>query len=152
MKIAGFALKDEQTQLLPCPNPWCGRSQPAPKRGNGVQKWIDWYEVLCGKCGTKGPPHPTKAAAIAAWNTRHSAETGEGGDHPWYDPAQPPPEGQPVLATYRAWNRPNGKPMKHVVWWWEGDWRIYPYTADRGHVDRWRPLASAPDRTAPGAA
>ena len=52
------------------------------------------------------------------------------------------PEGMPVLAMYRAWNRPNGKLMKHVVWWLEGDWRIYPPRESRGYVDRWCPIAA----------
>ena len=124
----------DQLELLPCPNPWCEDGEPGTRGGTSSLK-RPWYQVLCSKCGITGPVHATKPAAVAAWNTRKGTDGGDPADESWRDAAQPAPEGQPVLALYKAWDRPNGKLMKHVVWWWEGDWRVYPFTGNRGHVD-----------------
>lgn len=90
-----------------------------------------------------GPRQPNDPGAIAAWNTRREIEDTAAVAEGWRDAAHPAPEGQPVVALYRAYNRPDGKWMKHVVWWREGGWRIYPFTCNKGFVDRWRPLEAA---------
>ena len=133
-------MSERPSQLLPCPNPWCEGSDPClrggtTRLGGGERHW-----VACARCRMDGPAESCPEAAVAAWNTRAGSESEDCG---WYDANQPPPEGEPVVALYRAWNRPDGKLMKHVVWWREGGWRIYPFTANRGFVDRWRPLATA---------
>ena len=75
-----------------------------------------------------GPREASDAAAIAAWNTRKDDEEAELCGEGWRDAAQPAPE---------------GKWMKHVVWWREDGWRIYPFSSNKGFVERWRPLAAA---------
>ncbi|MET0179404.1 MAG: hypothetical protein ABW194_02835 [Novosphingobium sp.] len=133
-------MSQERSELLPCPNPWCDQGELDIEWVCGSHRTADEYRIVCRRCATAGPSRSAKPAAIAAWNTRKSAEEDEGGEIAWHDASQPAPEGLPVLALYRAFNRPDGKPMTHVVWWREGDWRIYPFTGNHGHVDRWRPL------------
>lgn len=67
---------------------------------------------------------------------------------PWYDAAIPAPEGQPVLAEFHAWNDPKRDVMRHVVWWFRGQWCSYPSTEDVAYVDRWQPLPGSADMTA----
>ena len=134
-------MTDQRTELLPCPNPWCEQSEPVTRRASGGA-FGGGLQVVCARCGTAGPAHPNEIGAVAGWNTRKSVEPGESGEEAWRDAAEAAPEGQPVLALYRAWNRPNGRLMKHVVWWREGGWRIYPHRDNSGYVDRWRPLCA----------
>ena len=131
------------SELLPCPNPWCDASELVVRPvGSGV-RFRERIQVVCRKCGITGPDHASRAGAIAGWNTRKSVDPGAATGETWFAPSHPAPEGMPVLAMYRAWNRPNGRLMKHVVWWLEGDWRIYPHRDSRGHVDRWCPIATS---------
>ena len=123
-------MTDTRSELLPCPNPWCDRGDPCLRRGCERMRRTTWAQVFCNRCEMGGPRETNDASAIASWNTRR-------------DDAQPAPEGQPVIALYRAFNRPDGKWMKHVVWWREDGWRIYPFTSNKGFVERWRPLAVA---------
>ena len=131
-------MSERPSQLLACPNPWCEGSDPCLRSGSARLGGAERHWVACARCRMDGPAESSPEAAVAAWNTRAGSE---GEDCGWYDANQTPPEGEPVVALYRAWNRPDGKLMKHVVWWREGGWRIYPFTANRGYVDRWRPLA-----------
>ncbi len=64
-------------ELKPCP--FCGG---APKLFIGAVEFTD-AEVHCGNCGSVSGNYPTKAEAIAAWNTRAALK----GDAP-----QPKPE------------------------------------------------------------
>jgi hypothetical protein len=63
-------------ELLPCPNPWCeaaereGDFSPQLYRRN----FGNWY-VCCTSCPQNGPICSTEAQAIAAWNTRHTAQS-----------------------------------------------------------------------------
>ena len=128
------------SRLLPCPNPWCAGSDPCLRSGKTglgapLRHWVG-----CTRCRMDGPGESSPEAAIAAWNTRAGTDSE---DCAWHDASEQPAEGEPVIALYRAWNRPDGPLMKHVVWWREGGWRIYPFTANRGFVDRWRPLTAA---------
>ncbi|HUQ13978.1 MAG TPA: hypothetical protein VM055_06850 [Novosphingobium sp.] len=104
---------------------------------------IERVSVYCAACETAGPVRSCREAAIAAWNTRKGAECEDAIGVAWHDATLPAPEGKPVMALYRAWNRPDGPLMKHVVWWREGGWRIYPFTTNQGFVERWRELAVA---------
>ena len=113
------------------------------RRGSDKLRRTSWGQVFCTRCEMAGPRETSDAAAIAAWNTRKDDEEAELCGEGWQDGAQPAPEGQPVIALYRAFNRPEGKLMKHVVWWREDGWRIYPFTSNKGFVERWRPLAVA---------
>lgn len=135
-------MTDTISELLPCPNPWCDLSDLAVKRVSIGVRFLERRQVVCRKCGICGPEHATEVGAITGWNTRKSVDPTEGRSELWYEATQPAPEGMPVLAMYRAWNRPEGKLMKHVVWWLEGDWRIYPLRDSRGHVDRWCPIVA----------
>ena len=136
-------MTDTRSELLPCPNPWCDRGDPSLRRGCERMRRTTWAQVFCTRCEMAGPRETGDAAAIAAWNTRKDDEEAELCGEGWRDAAQPAPEGQPVVALYRAFNRPDGKWMKHVVWWREDGWRIYPFTSNKGFVERWRPLAVA---------
>jgi len=50
-----------------CPNPWCiSEQQPDLVNTRPTNRWF----VSCEECMIDGPTHPTKADAIAAWNTR----------------------------------------------------------------------------------
>lgn len=129
------------SELLPCPNPWCEASDPRLSRGSDRLKRCETVQVVCARCEMAGPTHSTELAAIAAWNTR-ADDDADDACADWRDAQTPAPEGQPVIALYRAFNRPTGRLMKHVVWWREGGWRIYPFTSNSGFVDRWRPLAA----------
>ena len=133
---------DPPSELLPCPNPWCDLSDLQVRRVSIGVRFLDRRHVVCRRCGITGPDHATHDGAVAAWNTRKSVDAGEARIETWHEATQPAPEGMPVLAMYRAWNRPNGALMKHVVWWLEGDWRIYPHRDSRGHVDRWCPIVA----------
>jgi len=135
-------MTDLLSQLLPCPNPWCDRGEPCLRQGSEGFRHKRWAQVCCSRCETTGPRMNDAEAAIAGWNTRRASEATEGPDETWCDAAQPGPEGQPVVALYHAFNRPDGALMKHVVWWREGGWRIYPFTGNKGFVERWRPLAA----------
>ena len=141
-RTATRAMTDPISELLPCPNPWCELGDLHVRLVSIGVRFLARRQVACRKCGITGPDHASEAGAIAGWNTRKSVDPGAAGAEAWYDAAQPAPEGMPVLAMYRAWNRPEGKLMKHVVWWLEGDWRIYPHRDSRGHVDRWCPLVA----------
>ena len=136
-------MTDTRSELLACPNPWCDRGEPHLRRGCDRMRQTTWAQVQCTHCDTAGPRETSDAAAIAAWNTRKGEEAAAAACQDWRDAAQPAPEGQPVIALYRAFNRPEGKWMKHVVWWREGGWRIYPFNGNSGFVERWRPLAAA---------
>lgn len=57
----------------------------------------------------------------------------------WRDIADMP-ENQPVLAKFRAWNKPDGEQMQHVVWLFEGKVRPYPKTDEEAYADAWKPL------------
>ncbi len=57
----------------------------------------------------------------------------------WRDIADMP-ENQPVLAKFRAWNKPDGEQMQHVVWLFEGKVRRYPKTDEEAYADAWKPL------------
>ena len=57
----------------------------------------------------------------------------------WRDIADMP-ENQPVLAKFRAWNKPDGEQMQHVVWLFEGKVRLYPKTDEEAYADAWKPL------------
>lgn len=73
-----------------------------------------------------------------------TAETGIDFDAlDWTDRSTPPPHGEPVLAEHRAWNRDDGELMHHTVWWWNGEYRIYPVMDGVAYCDRWTPLPSA---------
>jgi hypothetical protein len=133
-------MTDKRSELLPCPNPWCDRGDPCLRRSRERKHRTIWVQVFCTRCEMAGPRGLGDAAAIAAWNTRKDEI--DLGNEGWVDAAHPAPEGQPVIALYRAFDRPGGKAMKHVVWWREGGWRIYPFTNNTGFVDRWRPLAT----------
>lgn len=136
-------MTDTHSELLPCPNPWCDRGQPHLRRGSERMRQLHWAQVHCTHCDMAGPRETSDEAAIAAWNTRKDDDEATADRHDWRDAAQPAPEGQPVIALYRAFNRPEGKWMKHVVWWREDGWRIYPFVSNKGFVERWRPLAAA---------
>jgi len=129
-------------ELLPCPNPWCDRGEPCLRQGCDRIKQCTWAQVYCMRCQTAGPREICADSAVRAWNTRKDADGSMAVDTDWHDATQPAPEGQPVMALYRAFNRPDGKWMRHVVWWREGGWRNYPFTANKAYVDRWRPLAA----------
>ena len=136
-------MTDTRSELLPCPNPWCDSGDPSLRRGCERMRQTSWAQVFCTRCEMSGPRETNDAAAIAAWNTRRDEEATEPCNEGWSDATQPAPEGQPVIALYRAFNRPDGRRMKHVVWWREDGWRIYPFTSNKGFVERWRPLAAA---------
>ena len=131
------------SQLLPCPNPWCARSQPRLFHGHDRKHRAVQVHVACEGCQQTGEMCNSVAAAVAAWNTRVDPEFGRAPATAWHDADEPAPEGEPVMALYRAFGRPDGRWMKHVVWWLDGGWRIYPFTANRGFVERWQPLAAA---------
>ena len=135
-------MTDHRSQLLPCPNPWCDRGQPCLRQGCDRLRQATWAQVFCSRCEAAGPRTKDADTAIAGWNTRRADDASEGHDASWCDAEQPAPEGQPVVALYHAFNRPDGAWMKHVVWWREGGWRIYPFTGNKGFVERWRPLAA----------
>jgi hypothetical protein len=136
-------MSEDRTELLPCPNPWCDRGELDVQRVRVGHIAPDDFQIVCRRCGAAGPARSTRPAAIAAWNTRKSFGEIAPGETAWHDSSEPAPEGLPVLALYRAFNRPDGAAMAHVVWRWQGEWRIYPFTANLGHVDRWRPLAAS---------
>lgn len=136
-------MTETRSQLLPCPNPWCDCETPFVRSGCDRIRRISWAQVCCEKCDMAGPRQATVEAAIAGWNTRKDPEAAEAREETWRDAAMPAPEGQPVMARYRAFNRPDGRWMKHVVWWREGGWRIYPFTSNTGFVEGWRPLSAA---------
>ena len=135
-------MTDHSSELLPCPNPWCENGEPSLRHGCDRIRQTTWAEVSCKQCELAGPRRTTREAAIASWNTRKDVDVAEAREESWRDGESPAPEGQPVMALYRAFNRPDGKWMKHVVWWREGGWRVYPFTANTGFVERWRPLAA----------
>jgi len=130
-------------ELLPCPNPWCDKGEPCLNQGRERISQVSWAQVVCRSCGTQGPREGNPNAAVAAWNTRKDAQGAACADDSWRPAAQPAPEGQPVMALYRAFGRADGHWMRQVVWWREGGWRIYPFTANKGYVERWQPLAAA---------
>ena len=136
-------MTDHRSELLPCPNPWCENGEPALRHGSDRARQATWALVSCTRCELAGPRKTCVESAIAAWNTRKDVDAAEAFTETWRDAEQPAPEGQPVMALYRAFNRPDGKWMKHVVWWREGGWRVYPFTANKGFVERWRPLAAS---------
>jgi len=70
-------------------------------------------------------------------------ETPTGGE--WTPSSQPAPHGQPVLAEYQKWNNPKNPVDTHVVWWWEGEWRLYPQTDGKAYCDRWKPMPATTD-------
>jgi len=135
-------MTDHRSQLLPCPNPWCESGEPCLRQGIDRVSRAVWAFVSCTSCELTGPRRPSAEAAIASWNTRKDVDLAEAHEETWRDAAQPAPEGEPVMALYRAFNRPDGRWMKHVVWWRERGWRVYPFTGDKGFVERWRPLAA----------
>jgi hypothetical protein len=135
-------MSEPRSELLSCPNPWCDQGELDVERVCASLRTAEEFRIVCRRCATSGPGRSTRPAAVAAWNTRKGDEETESGEVAWHDASQPAPEGLPVLAHYRAFNRPDGKVMTHVVWWREGDWRIYPFTGNHGHVDRWRPLTT----------
>ena len=61
-----------QPVLEPCPVPWCGSSDVKARSfdANHRRHWIE-----CGKCNFKTPQMPSRTKAIAAWNTRQSAQS-----------------------------------------------------------------------------
>jgi hypothetical protein len=60
--------------LLPCPVPWCEKVNPP-------QVWspdyAPMYTVDCPDCGLETDDFPTKAEAVAAWNTRQPTQSDE---------------------------------------------------------------------------
>jgi len=135
-------MTDHRSQLLPCPNPWCENGEPCLRQGVDRVTRAVWAYVSCTGCELPGPRRPSAEAAVASWNTRKDVDAAEAHEETWRDAEQPAPEGEPVMALYRAFNRPDGRWMKHVVWWREGGWRVYPFTGNKGFVERWRPLAA----------
>jgi Restriction alleviation protein Lar len=63
----------EQVQeLLPCPVPWCGEAE---QLSFIVSMWAGNACVECLTCHARGPYSENKEQAIAAWNTRHTAQS-----------------------------------------------------------------------------
>jgi hypothetical protein len=56
-------------RLLPCPTPWCDRSEtPEPWQGPD-----DRYSIICPVCQVEGLPDQTEEGARDNWNTRTRA-------------------------------------------------------------------------------
>lgn len=62
-------------ELKPCPNPWCSNSMASVRHCPGAKQY---YVVICAQCGLNAPAKPTKAEAIATWNSRNSPVIPEG--------------------------------------------------------------------------
>ena len=61
----------QEVGLRPCP--FCGgAARPNPRKCDvrGAGRMTQFLRVVCGRCHAIGPKLPTKAEAIAAWNTR----------------------------------------------------------------------------------
>lgn len=56
-----------QDELAPCPVPWCNEAE---QLSFIVSYWSGRACVECLSCKARGPFKPTKAEAIAAWNSR----------------------------------------------------------------------------------
>jgi hypothetical protein len=57
-----------------------------------------------------------------------------------WQPVSEMPADVPVLARYRAWNRPDGEERLHVVWRFAGKVREYPHTDGTAFADGWKAL------------
>lgn len=109
-----------------------------------------WREAWKGQNGHDMAPinynSLRRLIALIDWLARDqilSALSTKGADVDWHPRDEPAPEGFPVLAEHRAWNSPAGELMQHVVWWFDGEWRVYPDTDGRAYVDRWKYLPAA---------
>lgn len=61
-------------------------------------------------------------------------------DVEWHPATEQPEHGEPVIAEFYEWNDPRNPATQQVVWWWEGEWRLYPLTDGTAYVNRWRRL------------
>jgi hypothetical protein len=82
-------VSDRARELLPCPNPWCHRSDSLPP----MVYWSSEAYVECTSCGMQGPSvspviynddgerigtRDAEACAVTAWNTRPQSTDKEG--------------------------------------------------------------------------
>lgn len=60
----------------------------------------------------------------------------------WFEPSAIPNHGVPVLAEYYPFNTRSNALAQQVVWFWEGEYRLYPQTTGTAYVERWAHLPS----------